>query len=307
MHFDQSRSSTNRASTITLGCSLKPRRPQVSIVNQPSKYDHRPSRACVRSHPRGRTSDSDAAASLDRQPTEQVRSRGRRDTTRSTSHDRQPSTNRASTKYDHARWCTRIPASRCLDRQPTEQVRSQPSLHTPPTCASDSLSRSSTNRASTITPLPAARSSTKLITCLDRQPTEQVRSHDELGPTETLGLSRSSTDQASTITCAASRREARRRSLGRQLTEQVRSRAPFVRVDGEASRSRSSTDRASTITTSTGKMTAAGSGSRSSTNQASTITPSWLARRAGIECLGRQPSTNRASTITRSRTKNALP
>ena len=119
----QSRPSTNRASTITadLRCHTEVsvvRRPAVllvaggvSVVNQPSKYDHLDGKASTLT-----------LSCLGRQPTEQVRSPAR-DRIRqrlAVSVVNQPS------KYDHGfgggrgSWCCRG-----LGRQPTEQVRSR--------------------------------------------------------------------------------------------------------------------------------------------------------------------------------------
>ena len=84
-------------------------------------------------------------------------------------------------------------------------------------------SRSSTNRASTITRNLVA--SEAPFSCLGRQPTEQVRSLRAAVAFGSLAASRSSTNRASTITqrhAFAGRRLGR--CLGRQPTEQVRSR-----------------------------------------------------------------------------------
>ena len=158
-----SRSSTNRASTIAWATpTSKPRcaslgrqpteqvrshrdlgsvrrDPLVSVVNQPSKYDH-----IQRSYKRAGISSC-----LGRQPTEQVRSHGSTIDLATKSLKSRSSTNRASTITRRARrsGC----GMGCLGRQPTEQVRSRDSR----------------------------RASSRCTPSLGRQPTEQVRSHRE--------------------------------------------------------------------------------------------------------------------------------
>ena len=206
---------------------------------------------------------------LGRQPTEQVRSLGLADRTLRGSYESRPSTNRASTitaradRVDHA--------APCLGRQPTEQVRS---------------------------PHLAARARRR-GRGLGRQPTEQVRSRRGLRVRRTSARvwSRPSTNRASTITCRRSSARARRgrvsavnqpskydhgdrawqpairpSRLGRQPTEQVRSRSVLSAATECMHGSRPSTNRASTITRARIRRNDARTKSRPSTNRASTIT-----------------------------------
>ena len=188
-----SRPSTNRASTITVQLHrLRERRLRVSAVNQPSKYDHRPTSPATRA----------AASGLGRQPTEQVQSRCG-SVAPVVSPASRPSTNRASTITLNAGHDDSARVS--LGRQPTEQVRSPPAgpLHQ----LGATQSRPSTNRTSTIT--FATRRGTRRKTCLGRQPTEQVRSRAAATrSSSSSGSSRPSTNRASTITCSPPRRRA---------------------------------------------------------------------------------------------------
>ena len=106
-HCPQSRSSTNRASTITPRRIRPVHRVLVSAVNQPSKYDHRLGCRWAAS-----------TSSLGRQPTEQVRSLFYAILDHPVSAVNQPS------KYDHNAVNESESAIQCLGRQPTEQVRS---------------------------------------------------------------------------------------------------------------------------------------------------------------------------------------
>ena len=309
-------------------CSARARGSSVSAVNQPSKYDH------SRCDSSGRPSRS-----LGRQPTEQVRSQ--QFEVRPRPHvESRPSTNRASTitARDRAR-ARRSSAS--LGRQPTEQVRSrrlaadaiarrglgrQPTEQVRSRCLGRTddgwrRSRPSTNRASTIT-FADGDNVRRLVSAVN-QPSKYDHAV-AVDATRSRRWSRPSTNRASTITrrtrstapCGQSR-------LGRQPTEQVRSRVGARRAHHESSESRPSTNRASTITSWSDRRTPCARMSRPSTNRASTITRRHDRRDAHGTSLGRQPteqvrshasiarqcarsrasrpSTNRASTITRVR------
>ena len=201
-----SRSSTDRASAITLPTTRRrnsDRSPGVSVVNRPSKRDHR-HLARLRYSLLGRT------ACLGRQPTEQVQSRvgDRQDRAMTKS---QPSTDRASTitrgvtaSQRSLGWSADRRRGSSLGRQLTEQVRSYP----PPIIGRQPSASACAN-------------------CLGRQPTEQVRSRltphattSATPPLVTTLRSRSSTNRASTITGSHGISLC---SLGRQPTAQVRS------------------------------------------------------------------------------------
>ena len=227
---ESSRSSTDRAGAITVLCPLPPR----------------------------------LRRRLDRQPTEQVRSRVlcpslRRESAVSI-------VNRPS-RCDHRLPLTYARILRRLDRQPTEQVRSpsaasclRPSVPRvsivnrpsrcdhPSVCQSTpatAVSRSSTDRAGAITVAPGALILSKSVSIVNR-PSRCDHLECWSATPLSVGLDRQLTEQVRSQKNRLARR-ASLRCLDRQPTEQVRSRERDL-DPRHRHKSRSSTDRAGAIT-----------------------------------------------------------
>ena len=250
-----SRPSTNRASTITSSsCTCSSRSPslgrqpteqvrsqahdrryvvsvRVSAVNQPSKYDHT-------DHGRHMV---DRFACLGRQPTEQVRSPATLVAGMGGLAESRPSTNRAST-------ITRGDDGFVADVGVSAVNQPSKYDHEPVADLSNSIieSRPSTNRASTIT-----RASNDRCSCaMESRPSTNRASTITLWSSWThRGSGRLAVNQPSKYDHAANWvRQSPVACLGRQPTEQVRSRCATCADSGDGHESRPSTNRASTIT-----------------------------------------------------------